>query len=57
LEVYNLLVIWPYLLRMWMDLKTRMTYVAPAITTLSEEQILEELGPAKAYTGNLPFSF
>jgi hypothetical protein len=40
-----------------MDLRTRIAYVAPAITTLSEEQILEELGPAKAYTGNLPFSF
>ncbi len=40
-----------------MNQQTRISYVAPAITTLSEEQILEELGPAKAYTGNLPFSF
>jgi len=32
-------------------------YVKPTITTLSEEQILEEIGPARAYTGTLPFNF
>lgn len=32
-------------------------YVKPTITTLSEEQILEEIGPARAYTGSLPFNF
>ena len=40
--------------------KDRMTltaYVKPTITTLSEEQILEEIGPARAYTGSMPFNF
>lgn len=32
-------------------------YVTPTITTLSEEQILEEIGPARAYTGTMPFNF
>ena len=32
-------------------------YVTPSIVTLSEEQILEEIGPARAYTGAMPFSF
>ena len=32
-------------------------YVRPTITTLNEEQILEEIGPARAYTGTLPFNF
>lgn len=32
-------------------------YVKPTITTLNEEQILEEIGPARAYTGTLPFNF
>lgn len=32
-------------------------YITPAVTTLSEEQILEEIGPAHAYTGALPFNF
>lgn len=35
----------------------RVPYVTPSITTLSEEQILEEIGPARAYTGALPFNF
>ena len=32
-------------------------YVTPAIETLSDQDILEELGPAQAYTGTVPFSF
>ena len=32
-------------------------YVTPVITTLSEAEILEEIGPARAYTGALPFNF
>lgn len=32
-------------------------YVKPAIETLSDREILEEIGPAQAYTGALPFSF
>jgi hypothetical protein len=32
-------------------------YVKPAIETLSDRDILEQLGPAQAYTGSLPFSF
>ena len=35
----------------------RVPYVTPSITTLSEAQILEEIGPARAYTGTLPFNF
>ena len=32
-------------------------YVAPRIETLSDQDILEELGPAQAYTGTVPFQF
>lgn len=39
------------------DQEERVPYVTPSITTLSEEQILEEIGPARAYTGTLPFNF
>lgn len=35
----------------------KIPYVTPSITTLSEEEILEEIGPARAYTGTVPFSF
>lgn len=40
-----------------LDQEVRVPYVTPSITTLSEEQILEEIGPARAYTGTLPFNF
>ena len=33
------------------------TYVKPTIETMSDRDILEELGPAQAYTGTLPFQF
>jgi len=39
------------------DEQEKIPYVTPSIVTLSEEQILEEIGPARAYTGALPFSF
>jgi len=32
-------------------------YVAPRVETLSDQDILEELGPAQAYTGTVPFQF
>lgn len=32
-------------------------YVAPTITTLTEDEVLDEVGPAQAYTGNIPFGF
>lgn len=32
-------------------------YVTPTVETLSDREILEELGPAHAYTGAVPFSF
>jgi len=32
-------------------------YVAPSIKTLTENEVLDEVGPAQAYTGNLPFQF
>lgn len=35
----------------------RLPYITPVITTLSEAEILEEIGPARAYTGALPFNF
>ncbi len=35
----------------------RPQYVAPAITTLTEDQVLDEVGPAQAYTGQVPFGF
>ena len=39
------------------DVEEKLPYVVPSITTLSEEQILEEIGPARAYTGTVPFNF
>ena len=39
------------------DQQEQISYVTPSITTLSEEQILEEIGPARAYTGTMPFNF
>lgn len=32
-------------------------YVEPSVETLSDRDILEEIGPAQAYTGTFPFSF
>ena len=32
-------------------------YVTPTIETLTDRDILEELGPAQAYTGTVPFQF
>ena len=39
------------------DKKNPVPYVKPSFETLSEQEILEHLGPAQAYTGNLPFTF
>lgn len=39
------------------DFDAPMPYVTPAIETLSDQDILEEVGPAQAYTGALPFQF
>ena len=36
---------------------TRPEYASPSISTLREDEVLEEVGPAQAYTGNLPFGF
>lgn len=32
-------------------------YVPPTISSLREEDVLEQVGPAQAYAGNLPFAF
>ncbi len=32
-------------------------YVAPKITSLTEDEVLDEVGPVQAYTGSLPFGF
>ena len=32
-------------------------YTAPTITSLREEDVLEQVGPAQAYAGNVPFGF
>ena len=32
-------------------------YVKPAVETLSDREILEEIGPAQAYSGSFPFNF
>lgn len=37
--------------------ETRTDYVEPVIETLRDEDLLETIGPAQAYTGNVPFSF
>jgi len=39
------------------DLDAPVPYVKPAVETLSDQDILEELGPAQAYTGAFPFGF
>jgi hypothetical protein len=35
----------------------RPEYAPPMITTLREDEVLAEVGPAQAYTGTLPFGF
>jgi len=35
----------------------RPEYAPPSISTLRESEVLEEVGPAQAYTGTLPFGF
>jgi hypothetical protein len=35
----------------------RPVYVAPSVDTLTEDEVLDNVGPAQAYTGNLPFGF
>jgi hypothetical protein len=37
--------------------KETIEYVAPSIETLSEAEVLDDLGPARAYSGNFPFGF
>jgi hypothetical protein len=32
-------------------------YVSPTITSLREEEVLDQVGPAQAYAGNVPFGF
>jgi len=32
-------------------------YTPPSIKTLTENEVLEEVGPAQAYTGSVPFQF
>ena len=32
-------------------------YTSPTISSLREEEVLEQVGPAQAYTGNVPFGF
>lgn len=32
-------------------------YLAPEVESLKEEDLLEQLGPAQAYSGNFPFGF
>lgn len=39
------------------ELDARMPYVKPAVETLSDREILEEIGPAQAYSGSFPFNF
>jgi len=34
-----------------------MEYVAPEVRTVSEAEVLDDLGPARAYTGAFPFGF
>jgi hypothetical protein len=36
---------------------SRPAYAPPTITSMPEEEVLEQVGPAQAYAGNLPFSF
>ncbi len=39
------------------NLDAPVPYVKPCVETLSDQDILEEIGPAQAYSGALPFSF
>lgn len=40
-----------------MTIDVKPAYVQPAVETYGEDQILNEVGPAQAYTGNVPFGF
>jgi hypothetical protein len=35
----------------------RPAYMAPTITTMTETELLDVVGPAQAYTGSVPFGF
>jgi hypothetical protein len=35
----------------------RPVYVTPTVATLNEAEVLDEVGPAQAYTGSFPFGF
>jgi hypothetical protein len=39
------------------ELDALVPYVKPAVETLSDREILEEIGPAQAYSGAFPFNF
>jgi hypothetical protein len=32
-------------------------YIVPEMRSVSEAEVLDELGPARAYTGTFPFGF
>jgi hypothetical protein len=40
-----------------MDGERKPEYISPTIATYREDEILEEVGPAQAYTGSVPFGF
>ena len=35
----------------------KLEYVAPEVRSVSEVDVLDDLGPARAYTGSFPFGF
>jgi hypothetical protein len=39
------------------EIDDRPDYAPPSIMTLREDEILDQVGPAQAYTGNVPFGF
>lgn len=39
------------------EMEPQVPYVKPAVETLSDQDILEEIGPAQAYSGAFPFNF
>lgn len=39
------------------DTDMKFEYTPPTIKSMREEEVLEQVGPAQAYTGNLPFGF
>ena len=40
-----------------MSTTEKQAYVTPRIDSLRESDLLEQIGPAQAYTGNFPFGF